>query len=177
MWKDVKGFAGLYKVNECGEIFSKKSGKILRPNLLPSGYYQYTLWKSGKRKVLLGHRIVADAFLEKPDDCPIINHKNEIKTDNRVANLEWCTQSYNCSYGKMKRIHEQKCFWGNGVEASKKPVNQLKGNHIIASFESISDASKQTGINLSNISQCCMGKRKRAGGYHWEYKEKKNVKA
>lgn len=173
MWKDVNGYSGLYKVNENGDIFSIRAGKNLKPNLLRSGYYQYSLRKDGKRKLMLGHRVVAEAFVDNPDGYPIINHKNEIKTDNRADNLEWCTISYNQKYGTLPERRRKSGAWKKGVEVSKKAVTQINRGVIIETFESISEASRKTGINLSNISQCCKGNRKAAGGYSWIFEEVK----
>ena len=171
MWKDVNGYSGLYKVNENGDIFSIRARKNLKPNLLRSGYYQYTLNKDGKRKLMLGHRVVAEAFIDNPDGYPMINHKNEIKTDNRADNLEWCTNSYNQKYGSLPKRRRKSGAWKKGVEATKKAVAQMNRGVIIETFESISEASRKTGINLSNISQCCKGNRETAGGYSWIFEE------
>lgn len=177
MWKDVRGYEGRYKVSDDGRIFSEISQKELKPNLLKSGYFQFSLSKNGKRQLFLGHRIVAETFISNPENLPIINHKNEDKTDNRAENLEWCTYSYNMTYGKMKEIFKRRSHWEKGAIASRKPVEQIKNNLIIHVYSSITEAHEKTGINISNISQCCKGNRKTAGNYEWRFKEGKHGKA
>ena len=177
MQKPVKGFEELYLVSDNGEVFSTKNNIVLKPNILRSGYCQYSLYKNGKRHLLLGHRIVAEAFIPNPNNYPIINHKDECKTNNNVENLEWCTHSYNLKYGTLRERRSLSKTWVKGVDTSKKPVIQMLDGKVIEIYESISEAARKTNTNLSNISQCCLGNRKRANGFYWKFgKEKKYVK-
>jgi len=171
----VKGFEGLYEVDTDGNVYSLRAGIILKPNRNTSGYLQYSLRKSGKRKVMLGHRIVAEAFIPNPHNYPIINHKDETTDNNAVSNLEWCSYSYNCTYGslpqRMSQIH-------SGIEnnkggiATRKPVIQLtRSGEYVAEYVSISEAHRQTNITISNISNCCLNHRPTAGNYKWKFKE------
>ena len=98
LWKPVKGYEGLYEVSSLGRVRNNKN-KILKQFQFQNGYYGITLHKNGVQKTLLVHRLVAETLLQNPDNLSYINHKNEDKTDNRVENLEWCTQKYNCNYG------------------------------------------------------------------------------
>ena len=97
--KDIKGYEGAYAVNEQGEVFShpKKQrtgcgflhhGIKLKPQLTIHGYQLVSLYKGGKSKALSVHRIVCQTFIENTDNKKYVNHKNGIKTDNRVDNLE-----------------------------------------------------------------------------------------
>ena len=102
IWKDVVGFEGLYQVSNLGRVKSlnyKRTGKakIMKPYKTKKGYLRIYLTKNNKIFRFRLHRLVAFAFLENPNNFDQINHKNEIKTDCRVLNLEWCDANYNCN--------------------------------------------------------------------------------
>ena len=108
IWKDIKGYEGLYQASNFGRIkrlealLPDKNGnkhynpeKILVPWKHKSGYQLVGLNKYGHRKARLVHRIVAEAFIKNPDNKPQINHKDGNKNNNCVSNLEWSTNSEN----------------------------------------------------------------------------------
>ena len=98
IWKDVVGYEGYYEVSNTGNVRNVKTNHVLSPGL-SQGYYYVVLCKHGERRNKQVNRLVAEAFIDNFENCPIVNHKNEVKTDNHVDNLEWCTYSYNNSYG------------------------------------------------------------------------------
>lgn len=111
-WKDIDGYDGMYQVSDLGRVRSLKYGKVrvLRFGKNHKGYLQISLYKDRKRKRFYVHRLVANAFIPNSDENKTqINHKNEIKSDNRVSNLEYCTASYNLSYNglRYRRHHPQ----------------------------------------------------------------------
>lgn len=108
VWENVVGYEGLYQVSNLGRIKSlerkitrEKNGfwiqpeRILKNTVEVNGYEAVSLYKNGKVKRLKVHRIVSQSFLENFNNKPCVNHKNGIKTDNRVQNLEWVTSSEN----------------------------------------------------------------------------------
>ena len=170
IWKDIKGFEGRYMVSNMGRVKSlnyRRTGKekILKGRNSGYGYLQVQLCKDGKVKKYLVHRLVATAFLENPQNLPVINHKNEIKSDNRVSNLEFCSYSYNNTYnGRAKKVGKKT------AEKLSKPVigiNKISG--LIIEFPSTREASRQLDIHNGNICDCCNGRKKSAGGYIWFY--------
>lgn len=108
IWEWVKGFEGVYKISNWGNVksanrnikhyrggLSFRAGQVLSINLDKYGYPKVTLQKAGRRKYFTVHRLVATAFIPNPDNLPQINHKDGDKTNNFVDNLEWCTDEDN----------------------------------------------------------------------------------
>lgn len=162
IWRDIEGFEGLYQVSNLGNVKSlgnnkNKKEKILKPSKNIWGYLQVWLIKDGRRYAKTVHRLVAEAFIPNPDNLPEINHKSEDKTDNSVKNLEWCTHEYNMNYGNRNKKIAKKL---------SKPVICIETGIF---FSSTMDAERKTGINSGNISNCCLGRQKHAGGYSWKY--------
>ena len=172
IWKDIKGYEGLYKVSNTGKIKSlnyRHTGreKMLNLSVNNKGYLIVKLWKNRKFKSFRLHRLVAEAFIPNPNNLPFINHKSEIKTQNNVENLEWCDAKYNNNYGTRKERVAEKTINGK----CSKTVLQIdkNTNEVISEFPSIHQVERQLGI--SHISECCLGKRNTAGKYKWKYKE------
>lgn len=177
-WRDIEGYEGLYQVSNTGKVKSlnyRKTGKekILKPYDNGYGYLKVKLCKDGKDTSCKVHRLVAQAFLENPDDLPEVNHKNEDKTDNRVENLEWCNRSYNVNHGtRNKRVAEKNI---NNSKTSKPVIGINKVSGLIVEFPSLCEASRQTGIDHGHICHCLKGRLKSAGGFYWIYSESEEV--
>lgn len=100
IWKDVKGYEGLYQVSNLGRVKSLKSGKekIMVGGFTLSGYHCVTLLKNKTQKTRTTHRMVAESFIENNFSYSCVNHKNGIKGDNRVENIEWCSHKQNSNH-------------------------------------------------------------------------------
>lgn len=98
-WRAVPGYEGLYEVSNIGNVRNVRRNTLLRLQKTNNGYIQVWLYKNGISTGLKVHRLVAQAFLPNPDNLPMINHKDEDRTNNRVENLEWCDAKYNNTYG------------------------------------------------------------------------------
>ena len=96
-WRDVVGYEGLYEVSDLGKVRSSYTGRILSPGI-SQGYYYVALYKDGIRHNKQVNRLVAEAFLPNVKRYPLVHHKNEIKTDNELSNLEWQSYTYNNTY-------------------------------------------------------------------------------
>lgn len=161
IWRDIKGYDGLYQVSNLGRVKNSRTDKLLKPNTV-KGYLRVCLYKNGKRNWCSVHCLVAEAFIPNPDNLPTVDHINRIKTDNRVENLRWADMKLQCknSDRTAQKISTKERF--------SKPVEQYTKNMIyVAEYSSTREAEKQTGIK--HISECCQGKYKTAGGYIWRY--------
>ena len=159
IWKDIKDYEGHYQVSNLSRVKSIKFGKekILKLFKDTSGYLCVTLCKNNNQCQFRVHRLVAEVFIDNPDNLPCVNHKDENKQNNVVSNLEWCTHEYNNTYGTR-------------IERCSKPVLQfdLNGN-LIKEWKSINECGRN-GFKQSDICKCCNGERKTHKGFLWEYK-------
>lgn len=210
VWKDVVGYEDRYQVSNFGRIRSKdltlhksdnkvefRKGRIVKLQLTKHGYLQY-LFSNGtgnKRKLMSIHRVVAIAFIPNPLNKPNIDHINTIRTDNRVENLRWCTQSENnrnpitmTRYRKKGTYHHSEetkkkiGISGKGRKTSSKTITKLllkgwpvvmfnKDGRFVAKYRTPSFAEKETKACKTHISACCNGKRKTAGGFQWRWEK------
>lgn len=172
IWKDIKGYEGLYQVSNIGNVKSlnyHRSGeeKIRKPKVGIDGYLRVNLSKNGKCKTLLIHRLVLRTFnpVENMDKLEV-NHKDENSQNNNLDNLEWCNRSYNINYGtRTQRFAQSKSI----------PIVQLdtSTNKVVNVYCSAMEADRQ-GFDHGNISNCCKNKFHRKGnniykGYKWQY--------
>lgn len=185
IWKDVKNYEGIYQISNLGRIkslsrvFIQKNGiekrikeRILKQVKDSKGYYFVGLHKNSQILQYRVHRLIAEYFIPNEYNKPHINHKNGIKTDNQINNLEWCTVSENNqhAYTNNGRISPMKNKKGI-LNKNSKPVFQYnKNGDYINEFNAIADASRITKIQQSDIAACCRGKLKSAGSFIWKFK-------
>lgn len=175
IWRDIKDYEGLYQVSNFGRLKSLWFGRerILRPGKERGGYEMIILCKNGKREHFKIHRLVGMMFLDmvdwtedakgRPFSELTINHLNEVKTDNRVENLQWCPLEHNLKYGThYERVAKTK---------SKTVYQYTVDGEFVREWFSATEAQRQTGWNHSNIAKCCLGKKRyyTAYGFKWSY--------
>lgn len=181
IWKDIPNYKGLYQASNDGRIrsFYKKEPKELKQRLSNAGYFRVQLFKNKKGKWISVHRLIGITFLDNPENKPEINHKDENKYNNCVENLEWCTRKENNNYGtrlerfkKNMNYSKRKINNENQIKKCSKPIYQyLKNGTFIQSWNSISECSRVTGLNISSISSVCCKKRNSLFGFVFEFKE------
>ncbi len=184
VWKDIPEYLGYYQISSLGRVKSlertitsspsKKypngrtlvlKSKILTPCTDKKGYKFVQLFINNKFRSKKVHRLVAECFIPNPENLPQVNHKDEVKSNNSVDNLEWCSSIYNINYGvgKYKKTLNKRI-----------PVVQYTlDDKLIREYESATAATKVLNIkqgNVRQILQTCRGVYKTMFGYKWKFK-------
>lgn len=158
--RPVNGYEG-YFVTRIGQILSTKRRSIttLSGRVNKMGYIQQGMINNkGELKYPYVHRLVAIAYLPNGIELNDVNHKNEIKGDNRCENLEWCTRLYNNMYnGRTKRVAEKR---------GRKIAQIDNAGYIIHIYQSHSEARRN---GFTHAGSCARGERKYCKGYKWQY--------
>ena len=171
IWRDIKDYEGMYQVSNLGRIKSleryvkgNKSKKLIKERILVNvnkrGYMHIALWNQKKYKACRVHRLVAQAFIDNPENKKQVNHINGIKDDNRVENLEWCTSFENMQHARDNGLLNHK-------SKMKKVVMLSINGETLLLFDSLTEAQNITGFNRNYISCCCEKKRETYKGYKW----------
>lgn len=169
IWKDIKGYEGLYQVSNLGRVKSFKTNKrkyeykYMSLVIDKKGYLTVSLCGNHKRKTYKVHRLVSQAFIPNQEGKTQVNHIDGNKQNNRVDNLEWCTNGEN-------GIHAYK----NGLRPNVRTVRCITTGE---KYYSTREAGRLTNTDHSDISRCCKNKKKYAGRdkngnrLKWEYAE------
>lgn len=163
IWKDIKGYEGIYKVSNYGEILNIKTKYKLKPSKI-NGYTRVHL--TDRTEYI--HILVAKTFIKNPGNKPCVNHIDGNKQNNKVDNLEWCTPKENINHAWNLGLCEK-----SRKMAKRKVIQYDKNMNFICEWESIREASTKLKLHESNISSCCSNKIKTTGGFIWKYAEKK----
>lgn len=168
-WKAIQGYED-YLVNNQGEVYSVRRKKKLKPAMDRYGYLYYVLCVDSARKTVKAHRLVAQAFIENPQNKPTVNHKNGIRHDNRAENLEWATARDQAhderTYQNTLRVAAETDYRAMGAQRNfgRRKTAVYKGDELLGVYESLKAAADATGANFSKASMCANGQRKTAGG-------------
>ncbi len=153
-YKHIKGFEN-YLIFPTGKIYSLKRNKYMKLYCNLKGYYRVSLCKSGKVYYKKIARLVAQAFIPNPDNKPEVNHKDGIKANNNVSNLEWATPKENTQHAIRMRLIDLSIPVG--------VFNYITGKSL-SIHPSQYDAARMYGVSQGNISEVLAGKRNHTGG-------------
>ena len=195
VWKDIKGYEGRYQISNLGNV---KSLKYRNQNLVKKltqrtsnkGYKVVGLTDKGKTNFVLVHRLVAMAFVDNPNDYPIVNHKDENPLNNQADNLEWCNYSYNRIYSmnmhpeRRKELAEKLVRYSprNKKGVPHKYNNRVavidESNDVVSIYENASIAAIELGLQPCKVIEVCkanqnrqIDKRRRTGGHIFTFIE------
>ena len=186
LWKKVPipEYEDLYEVSNKGDVRSLRSGRLLQPKQTKVGYYRVTLANHGAVRTVSIHRLVALAFVDNPNGKPTVNHINEIKTDNRVENLEWATNYEQNVHGtRIERAVAHTNYKARGIDYSVVAAKHNYGSQqmcnrkrckaylngvLFGTYSSQRAAAQSTGVCTAKVSECLRGKSKSCKGFTFE---------
>ena len=172
IWKDIDGYEGRYRISNKGNIYSYLSKKIMKPSLSSTGYLHIQLYGTNGSSVRLVHKLVAETFLQNPDNKPEVNHKDGNKANNKMENLEKKTKSENqihaIKHGLRKSSPLEGVFGADNPNSKRILQYNLNGE-FIKMWDSISQASKAIGCSESTLASCLHGRIKSCKGFMWKY--------
>jgi hypothetical protein len=150
--------------------------KILGTKVNKFGYKEVALSKGGKTKTVLLHRLIAIHFVPNPDNLPVVNHKNGIKTDNRIENLEWVTRSQNTKHAYVNNLGGFKDFVNAGIKAMNENTQYVSvllvapdGQEL--QFESAREAAKYLGTTNDEVTRAIRKNQRVKGHYAFGLKK------
>lgn len=171
-YRTIKDFSN-YLIGNNGEVYNKQTNhcKIPTSNKTGKGYLYVDLYNGNKHARKYIHRLVAETYIPNPQNKPYVNHIDGNPHNNLVENLEWCTPLENVEHAsKIIKTMQQYKIANEHRKRKVKMINKDSGLEI-AIFESISEASKQTGVHGSNIVACLKGRLSYTKDYIWQYIE------
>lgn len=188
IWMPVKDFENIYAISNKGRlktlqrVVNARQGLVSRPEKLwnarnnnPLNYYTVTLKDkmNDKLRHVSIHKLVAEHFIPNPKNKPCIDHINTDRHDNRVENLRWVTQKENCnnpiSRSKMCESQSALVAEGKHLKTLRKVAQFDMDGNFIKEWNSLTEAGRALGIDISLMAKCCRNTRHTCGGFRWKY--------
>ena len=174
-WRPVKGCKDYYLISNYGRLYSTRTNKILSSRHDKYGYIYYVVSINNNRMTLKAHRLVAKAFIPNPHEKPTVNHKNGIRDDNRVDNLEWATVKEQANdpltRANTLKLASMTDYYAMGAICNfgRKKTAVYRGDQLLGIYDSLKIAAEQIGASYSKASECANGKRNKTGGVRFCY--------
>jgi hypothetical protein len=162
-WREIEGYAGRYRVSNCGRIWNVATQQMMKPQMKKSGYYSLNLMKPDKKVVTERvHRLVALHFCNKPEGCTVVNHLDSNKTNNHADNLEWTTVSGNTRHCFEHNEEFRHQVLNNSILGANKTVLTLevrdKDGFLVGIYRGYQETAKILGINEKTVRNIALGK-------------------
>ena len=176
VWKDCKGYEGRYQVSSQGRIWSIVSQRYLKQTITSGGYCKVGLIaKNGKEKKERIHRLVAIAFIDNPNNFPVVNHLNGIKTDNRVENLEWTTVKGNTKHAYDNNLGNFQEKLAENLEKARQVNLRMYSvyydGNMVGQYKGVQAAAAAVGCSETTVMKCIRENRKTRTGYYFSVGE------
>ena len=163
LWKDIKGYEGLYQVSNLGRVKRVTTSRILKGCKDKDGYLKVILCKNNIKSTKTVHRLVAQAFIPNTENKLEVNHIDEDKANNTVNNLEWSTRKENLNHGTRNERSSR-------TQSIPIIATNLKSSES-TEFYGITECARQLGLCQQSISKVLAGQCRQTKGYTFKYKE------
>lgn len=171
LWKQVSNFEN-YSVSNLGKVRNDKQRRLKATRLDHDGYEKVDLYSNGNRKTYRVHRLVAENFIPNDSNKPVINHKDGIKTNNQVSNLEWVTEKENVVHAFQHNLRRKFCrLYNRSNPGAGRPGTPIRIVETGEEFASILSCAKAINGNDRHIHDCLHRIQQTHRGYHFEYVE------
>lgn len=164
----ITGFEKYFITEENG-IF--RNGKVVKPQLIRSGYLQIRLCRDGIKHGFMVHRLLAIHFIPNPLNLPEVNHDDGNKLNNRLSNLGWCTKAFNVKHAWDNRLIGKTAVRENIKLAHKaicvRVIQADMSGNLVLSHNSVMEAAKFIGRSYTALQDCLNGKQRTCGGFRW----------
>lgn len=165
-WKVIiyNGITTNYSVSSFGEVKNNKTNRKLKLQN-QNGYLHCTISVEGAAKRCRVHRLVAQAFIPNKDNRPYVNHIDGNRTHNSVDNLEWVTAQENAQHSVEQGLRQK--------GRNRAVIQYTMDGERLLTFQSITEAAKETNSKATKITLCCQRKRRSTNDYQWRYADDK----
>lgn len=160
-WKEIAESGGKYSVSDSGFVRNNSTHNLLQQTPDKDGYLNVVLFFNGKSHTRKVHRLIAQSFIPNPRGLPTVNHINEVKSDNRICNLEWASYRTQVNHGTRSR---------RAMESMDScEIEQILPNGTVIRHPSVREAARSTDISPERIICCLKGRSRSAAGSRWHY--------